>query len=83
VMIVDCLTTLITNWLTERGQLEEPTESMVELEKAILGQVEDLFVQPKEPGPRSSWCPMKWAWESCRPSRRGVCFGTWLAWPTS
>jgi adenosylcobinamide kinase/adenosylcobinamide-phosphate guanylyltransferase len=42
VMIVDCLTTLITNWLAERGQLEEPTESMVELEKAILGQVEDL-----------------------------------------
>ena len=42
VMIVDCLTTLITNWLAERGQLEEPTESMVELEKVILGQVEDL-----------------------------------------
>jgi adenosylcobinamide kinase/adenosylcobinamide-phosphate guanylyltransferase len=42
VMIVDCLTTLTTNWLAERGQLEEPTESMVELEKAILGQVEDL-----------------------------------------
>ena len=42
VMIVDCLTTLITNWLAERGQLEEPTESMAELEKAVLGQVEDL-----------------------------------------
>jgi len=41
VMIVDCLTTLITNWLAERGQLE-PTESMVELEKAILGRVKDL-----------------------------------------
>jgi adenosylcobinamide kinase/adenosylcobinamide-phosphate guanylyltransferase len=40
--IVDCLTTLSTNWLAERGQLEEPTEGMVELEKAILGQVEDL-----------------------------------------
>jgi len=43
VMIVDCLTILITNWLAERGQLEEPTESMVELEKAILGRVEDLI----------------------------------------
>ena len=43
VMIVDCLTTLITNWLVERGQLEEPTESMVELEKAILGRVKDLI----------------------------------------
>ena len=43
VMIVDCLTTLLTNWLAERGQLEEPTESMVELEKVILGQVEDLI----------------------------------------
>jgi adenosylcobinamide kinase/adenosylcobinamide-phosphate guanylyltransferase len=42
VMIVDCLTTLITNWLTEKGQLEEPTESVAALEKAILGQVEDL-----------------------------------------
>ena len=42
VMIVDCLTTLTTNWLAERGQLEDPTESMVELEEAILGQVEDL-----------------------------------------
>ncbi|MDH4135138.1 MAG: bifunctional adenosylcobinamide kinase/adenosylcobinamide-phosphate guanylyltransferase [Anaerolineae bacterium] len=42
VMIVDCLTTLITNWLAERGPLEEPTESMVELEEAILGRVEDL-----------------------------------------
>jgi adenosylcobinamide kinase/adenosylcobinamide-phosphate guanylyltransferase len=42
VMIVDCLTTLITNWLAERGQLEEPTESMVELGKAILGRVEEL-----------------------------------------
>jgi adenosylcobinamide kinase/adenosylcobinamide-phosphate guanylyltransferase len=42
VMIVDCLTTLITNWLAERGQLEEPTESTVELEKVILGRVEDL-----------------------------------------
>ncbi|MFB0537383.1 MAG: bifunctional adenosylcobinamide kinase/adenosylcobinamide-phosphate guanylyltransferase [Anaerolineae bacterium] len=42
VMIVDCLTTLITNWLAEREQLEEPTESMAELEKAVLGQVEDL-----------------------------------------
>lgn len=42
VMIVDCLTTLVTNWLAERGQLEELTESMVELEKAILGQVEGL-----------------------------------------
>jgi adenosylcobinamide kinase/adenosylcobinamide-phosphate guanylyltransferase len=41
VMIVDCLTTLITNWLAERGQLE-PTESMVEVEKAILGRVKDL-----------------------------------------
>jgi adenosylcobinamide kinase/adenosylcobinamide-phosphate guanylyltransferase len=42
VMIVDCLTTLITNWLAERGQLEEPTESMIELEKAILGRIEEL-----------------------------------------
>jgi adenosylcobinamide kinase/adenosylcobinamide-phosphate guanylyltransferase len=42
VMIVDCLTILITNWLAARGQLEESTEDMVELEKAILGQVEDL-----------------------------------------
>jgi adenosylcobinamide kinase/adenosylcobinamide-phosphate guanylyltransferase len=42
VMIVDCLTTLMTNWLAERGQVEEPTESMVELEKAILGRVEEL-----------------------------------------
>jgi adenosylcobinamide kinase/adenosylcobinamide-phosphate guanylyltransferase len=42
VMIVDCLTTLITNWLAERGQLEESTESMVELEKAILGRLEEL-----------------------------------------
>jgi len=42
VMIVDCLTTLITNWLAERGQLEEPTEDMVELEKAVLGRVKDL-----------------------------------------
>jgi adenosylcobinamide kinase/adenosylcobinamide-phosphate guanylyltransferase len=42
VMIVDCLTTLMTNWLAERGPLEEPTESMVELEEAILGRVEDL-----------------------------------------
>jgi adenosylcobinamide kinase/adenosylcobinamide-phosphate guanylyltransferase len=42
VMIVDCLTTLITNWLAERRQLEELTEDMVELEKAILGQVENL-----------------------------------------
>jgi adenosylcobinamide kinase/adenosylcobinamide-phosphate guanylyltransferase len=42
VMILDCLTILITNWLAERGQLEESTESLVELEKAILGQVEDL-----------------------------------------
>jgi adenosylcobinamide kinase/adenosylcobinamide-phosphate guanylyltransferase len=42
VMIVDCLTTLITNWLAERGQLEEPTEDMVELEKAVLGRVEEL-----------------------------------------
>jgi len=42
VMIVDCLTTLVTNWLAERGPLEEPTESMVELEEAILGRVEDL-----------------------------------------
>jgi adenosylcobinamide kinase/adenosylcobinamide-phosphate guanylyltransferase len=43
VMIVDCLTTLITNWLAERGQLEEPTEDMVELEKAVLGRVEELI----------------------------------------
>ena len=42
VMIVDCLTTLMTNWLAERGQLEEPTESMIELEKVILGRVKDL-----------------------------------------
>ena len=42
VVIVDCLTTLITNWLAERGQLEEPTESMIELEKAVLGQVGEL-----------------------------------------
>ena len=42
VMIVDCLTTLITNWLAERGQLEEPTEDMVELEKAVLGRIEEL-----------------------------------------
>jgi adenosylcobinamide kinase/adenosylcobinamide-phosphate guanylyltransferase len=42
VMIVDCLTTLITNWLAERGQLEEPTEDVVELEKAVLGRVEEL-----------------------------------------
>ncbi|HID62800.1 MAG TPA: bifunctional adenosylcobinamide kinase/adenosylcobinamide-phosphate guanylyltransferase [Anaerolineae bacterium] len=42
VMIVDCLTTLITNWLAERGQLEEPTESMAELEKTILGRVGEL-----------------------------------------
>jgi adenosylcobinamide kinase/adenosylcobinamide-phosphate guanylyltransferase len=42
VMIVDCLTTLITNWLAERGQLEEPNESMVKLEKAVLGRVEEL-----------------------------------------
>jgi adenosylcobinamide kinase/adenosylcobinamide-phosphate guanylyltransferase len=41
-MIVDCLTTLIANWLAGRGQLEEPTESMIELEKAILGRVGDL-----------------------------------------
>jgi adenosylcobinamide kinase/adenosylcobinamide-phosphate guanylyltransferase len=43
VMIVDCLTTLVTNWLAERGQLEEPTESMVELEAAVLGLVENLI----------------------------------------
>ncbi len=42
VMIVDCLTILITNWLAERGPLEEPTESMAELEKAILERVEEL-----------------------------------------
>lgn len=42
VMIVDCLTILITNWLAERGQLEEPMEDMLELEKAVLGQVEEL-----------------------------------------
>jgi len=42
VMIVDCLTTLVTNWLAERGQLEEPTEDIVELEKAVLGQVDEL-----------------------------------------
>ncbi len=42
VMIVDCLTTLITNWLAEIGQLEEPTESMAALEGTILGQVEGL-----------------------------------------
>jgi adenosylcobinamide kinase/adenosylcobinamide-phosphate guanylyltransferase len=42
VMIVDCLTTLMTNWLADMGQLEDPTESMVKLEKAILGQVEEL-----------------------------------------
>lgn len=42
VMIVDCLTTLITNWLAEMGQLEEPTESMAGLEEAILGRVEEL-----------------------------------------
>lgn len=42
VMIVDCLTILITNWLAERGQLEEPIESMAELEEAILGRVEEL-----------------------------------------
>jgi len=42
VMIVDCLTTLMTNWLAERGQLEEPTESLVKLEKVILEQVEEL-----------------------------------------
>lgn len=50
VMIVDCLTTLITNWLAERGQLEEPTEGMVELEKAILGQIEDLVQAAKGAG---------------------------------
>ena len=50
VMIVDCLTTLITNWLAERGQLEEPTESMAELEKAVLGQVEDLVRADKGAG---------------------------------
>ena len=50
VMIVDCLTILITNWLAERGQLEEPTESMVELEKAILGRVEDLVRAAKGAG---------------------------------
>jgi len=48
VMIVDCLTTLMTNWLAERGQLEEPTESMVELEKVILGRVEDLVRAARE-----------------------------------
>jgi adenosylcobinamide kinase/adenosylcobinamide-phosphate guanylyltransferase len=42
VMIVDCLTTLITNWLAEGGQLEEATESMIELETAVVGRVEGL-----------------------------------------
>jgi adenosylcobinamide kinase/adenosylcobinamide-phosphate guanylyltransferase len=31
VMIVDCLTVLITNWLADMGQLEDSTESMVNL----------------------------------------------------
>ena len=46
-MIVDCLTTLIANWLAGRGQLEEPIESMIELEKAILGRVGDLVCAAK------------------------------------
>lgn len=48
VMIVDCLTILITNWLAERGPLEEPTESMDELEKVILGQIEGLVRAVRE-----------------------------------
>ena len=42
VMIVDCLTILMTNWLTEGGPLEEPNEGMMEMEKAVLGRVEEL-----------------------------------------
>jgi len=48
VMIVDCLTTLMTNWLAERGQLEDPTGDMAELEKGVLGRVEDLIHAARE-----------------------------------
>jgi len=48
VMIVDCLTTLITNWLAEMGQLEEPGENMAGLEEAILGRVKELVQATRE-----------------------------------
>jgi adenosylcobinamide kinase/adenosylcobinamide-phosphate guanylyltransferase len=48
VMIVDCLTVLITNWLADMGQLEDPTESMVGLEKAVLGRVGELVRAARE-----------------------------------
>ena len=32
----------MTNWLAERGQLEDPTGDMAELEKGVLGRVEEL-----------------------------------------